>query len=81
MTGKPLAGKVIAIRSNAAGGPQVMKVVRGPPPRGPTTIMAHGPRGRFLRVLPTPRFTASNQVNLLFVLQLRLCSIFASARI
>ncbi|VDP13398.1 unnamed protein product [Onchocerca flexuosa] len=58
--GKPLAGKVIAIRSAAASGPQVMKVVRGAP-RGAAAIMAHGPRGHFLRVLPAPRFTTSNQ--------------------
>lgn len=62
-TGKPLAGKVIAIRSNAASAQQVMKVVRGAP-RGTAAIMAHGPRGHFLRVLPAPRFTTSNQVNL-----------------
>lgn len=65
-TGKPLTGKVIAIRSTAASGPQVMKVVRGAP-RGAAAIMAQGPRGHFLRVLPAPRFTTSNQVNLLFL--------------
>ncbi|OZC07341.1 hypothetical protein X798_05651 [Onchocerca flexuosa] len=61
--GKPLAGKVIAIRSAAASGPQVMKVVRGAP-RGAAAIMAHGPRGHFLRVLPAPRFTTSNQAGI-----------------
>ncbi|KAK6111314.1 Galactose oxidase central domain family protein [Brugia pahangi] len=59
-TGKPLAGKVIAIRSGTASGPQVMKVVRSAP-RGAAAIMGHGPRGHFLRVLPTPRLTTSNQ--------------------
>ncbi|CAG9538511.1 unnamed protein product [Cercopithifilaria johnstoni] len=59
-TGKSLAGKVIAIRSTAASGPQVMKVVRGAS-RGAAAIMSHGPRGHFLRVLPAPRFTTSNQ--------------------
>uniref|UniRef100_A0A0R3S272 Fibronectin type-III domain-containing protein n=1 Tax=Elaeophora elaphi TaxID=1147741 RepID=A0A0R3S272_9BILA len=57
-TAKSLAGKVIAIRSAAAAGSQVMKVVRGAP-RSAAAIMAHGPRGHFLRVLP--RFTTSNQ--------------------
>uniref|UniRef100_A0A8R1XUR3 Fibronectin type-III domain-containing protein n=1 Tax=Onchocerca volvulus TaxID=6282 RepID=A0A8R1XUR3_ONCVO len=61
--GKPLAGKVIAIRSAAASGPQVMKVVRGAP-RSAAAIMAHGPRGHFLRVLPAPRFTTSNQAGI-----------------
>ncbi|KAM3725360.1 Host cell factor [Dirofilaria immitis] len=61
--GKPLAGKVIAIRSTAASGPQVMKVVRSAP-RGAAAIMAHGPRGHFLRVLPAPRFSTSNQAGI-----------------
>uniref|UniRef100_A0A915Q0W3 Fibronectin type-III domain-containing protein n=1 Tax=Setaria digitata TaxID=48799 RepID=A0A915Q0W3_9BILA len=61
-TPKPLAGKVIAIRSTGASGPQVMKVVRGAP-RG-TAIMAHGPRGHILRVLPAPRFTTANQATI-----------------
>lgn len=58
--GKPLTGKVIAIRGGSTGNPQVMKVVKGAP-HAPTAIMAHGPGGQLLRVVPAARY-ATNTV-------------------